>query len=264
MTSRPRLALTSALFPLFRFVRRRSAPNQPAGLGNRTQPDRRHVPERNLGGLGDQHLGRRAHDGAVALVRARAPLRRLDLDDRPHPGERGLRLEDVVTLGQNDAWAVGWTGSPSSLDDQSVAMHWDGTAWSIVPTPQPGGDSVDRLLAVDAAAPNDVWATGLYWDAQTHSHSVILHWDGTSWRIARPGPPALTTATLAGCVPDSRSVTVVAGQTLEENFHINCDRSERLRARRALRAIRSRHAFRAAALPDGGMPLRRLEHRPQP
>jgi len=32
-------------------------------------------------------------------------------------------------------------------------------------------------------------------------------------------------ATEPGCGPDSRTVTVVAGQTLQENFHINCGRT---------------------------------------
>jgi hypothetical protein len=111
----------------------------------------------------------------------------------PSPTDEGLRLEDVVTIGPADAWAVGWTGSPSSLDDRNVAMHWDGTSWSIVATPQPGGVSVDRLLAVDAAAPNDVWAVGTYWDASGYEqHSVILHWDGVSWRIVQTGRPLTT------------------------------------------------------------------------
>jgi hypothetical protein len=104
----------------------------------------------------------------------------------------GNRLADVVTLSPADAWAVGWTSNPSSLDSRSFSMHWDGTAWSIVDTPQPGGAYGDRLLAVDAVAPNNVWATGLYQDAQTHEHSVILHWDGTSWRRFRLGTPSLT------------------------------------------------------------------------
>jgi hypothetical protein len=110
----------------------------------------------------------------------------------PSPADQGLRLEDVVTLGPGDAWAVGWTGNPSSLDDQSVAMHWNGSAWSIVPTPQPGGASVDRLLAVDAAGANDVWATGVYWDASSYPHTVILHWNGTSWRLFGTGRPRLS------------------------------------------------------------------------
>ena len=52
-----------------------------------------------------------------------------------------------------------------------------------MPTPQPGGELVDRLLAIDAVAPNDVWATGVYWDSQTNERSLILHWNGSSWSI---------------------------------------------------------------------------------
>jgi hypothetical protein len=61
-------------------------------------------------------------------------------------------------------------------------MHWDGSSWTIVPTPQPGGEEVDRLLAVDAAGPNDVWAVGLYSpNPVVEDHSLILHWNGSSW-----------------------------------------------------------------------------------
>jgi hypothetical protein len=97
--------------------------------------------------------------------------------------EFGVRLEDVVAIAPNDAWAVGWSPVDQALDHRSVAMHWDGTEWSILPTPQPGGAYVDQLRAVDAAGPNDVWATGTYQDAQTNYHSLILHWDGTEWSV---------------------------------------------------------------------------------
>jgi hypothetical protein len=99
----------------------------------------------------------------------------------PSPNlEYGVRLEDVVTIGPNDAWAVGWSGSAGSLDDVNVAMHWNGQSWTIVPTPQPGGTEFpDRLLAVDAIASNDVWATGIYAD----DRSVILHWNGSNWSM---------------------------------------------------------------------------------
>ena len=105
----------------------------------------------------------------------------------PSPNlEFGVKLEDVVTLAANDAWAVGWSGSSGSLDDVNVAMHWDGTNWTIVPTPQPGGTEIDRLLAVDARAPNDVWAVGLYSpNPVAEDHSLILHWDGTSWSVVQ-------------------------------------------------------------------------------
>ena len=105
----------------------------------------------------------------------------------PSPNlEFGVRLEDVVALAANDAWAVGWSGSSGSLDDVNVAMHWDGTHWTIVPTPQPGGTEIDRLLAVDARASNDVWAVGIYSpNPVVEDHSLILHWDGTSWSVVQ-------------------------------------------------------------------------------
>lgn len=99
--------------------------------------------------------------------------------------EYGVRLEDVVTIAQDEAWAVGWSGSAGSLDDKSVAMHWDGKAWEIVSTPQPGGKSIDRLLAVDAASSTDVWATGVYQNENDplRDLSLILHWDGARWNV---------------------------------------------------------------------------------
>jgi hypothetical protein len=111
----------------------------------------------------------------------------------------GNRLEDVVALSSTNVWAVGWTSNPSTLDNRSFSMHWDGTSWTIVPTPQPGGSSVDRLKAVDAAGPNDVWATGVYWDSQTHGHSVLLHWDGKSWRRVAVGAPSLRLLPTSEC-----------------------------------------------------------------
>ena len=43
---------------------------------------------------------------------------------------------------------------------ETLAMHWDGTQWAIVPTPNPGAGG--QLLAVSAVAANDVWAVGIY------------------------------------------------------------------------------------------------------
>jgi hypothetical protein len=104
----------------------------------------------------------------------------------PSPNlEYGIRLEDIVAIAEDDVWAVGWTGN-NSFDDKNIVLHWDGSSWSIVPTPQPG-DGIDRLFAIDAAAPNDVWATGTYGDIQGSYFSSILHWDGTSWSVVDNG-----------------------------------------------------------------------------
>lgn len=94
----------------------------------------------------------------------------------------GTQLEDVVALGPNDAWAVGHT-NPGDFGE-AVALHWDGTHWRSVAVPQPGDRYASpQLLAVDAVAPDDVWAVGTY-DAATVPQTMLVHWDGARWRLA--------------------------------------------------------------------------------
>jgi hypothetical protein len=65
----------------------------------------------------------------------------------------------------------------------NAAIHWDGVEWTIVPTPQPGGPSADELHAIDAIAPDDVWAVGEYRDDNFVPHPLTMHWDGASWTV---------------------------------------------------------------------------------
>jgi Carboxypeptidase regulatory-like domain len=95
----------------------------------------------------------------------------------------GLPLQDVVAIAPDDVWAVGFSGDPGSLDSMNAAIHWDGVEWTIVPTPQPGGQSVDELHAIDAIAPDDVWAVGEYWDDNFVPQPLTMHWDGASWTV---------------------------------------------------------------------------------
>ncbi len=98
--------------------------------------------------------------------------------------EFGVPLQGVVAVGPDDAWAVGSSGDPGSLDSRTVTMHWDGTSWEIVSSPNPGGNLVDRLDAVDGLASDDVWAVGEFWDQNLFSRALILHWDGSAWSEA--------------------------------------------------------------------------------
>src|SRR2546428_10397763 len=49
----------------------------------------------------------------------------------PSPGVLGSQLEDVSVVSATDAWAVGVAGGSPS---RTVAEHWDGTEWTVVPT----------------------------------------------------------------------------------------------------------------------------------
>jgi hypothetical protein len=94
---------------------------------------------------------------------------------------RGRRWHAIAP---NDAWAVGFHGL------HRLTTHWDGTAWTIVPSPTPGGSS--DLAGVVAIAPDDVWAVGGRLDRPANAlHTLVEHWDGTNWIVvdsANKGP----------------------------------------------------------------------------
>ena len=85
-------------------------------------------------------------------------------------------LNGVVEISPTDAWAVGNTFdtvSGSFAADKPIAMHWNGTAWSVTTVPNQGGGG--QLAAVTASSPASVWAAG------AADGTSVLHWNGTSW-----------------------------------------------------------------------------------
>ncbi len=104
-------------------------------------------------------------------------------------------LVDVEALGNTDVWAVGHyvqSQPGGSLHRFALVMHWDGSAWSIIPAPSPG--SFSELRAVEGAASDDVWAVGVTTGAGFNPRALLLHWDGSSWSEF---PTPLTSATFS-------------------------------------------------------------------
>jgi hypothetical protein len=88
-------------------------------------------------------------------------------------------LYSVVALGPNNVWAVGYWGH-SSFGFSTLIQHWDGSSWSIVPSPNPSGDNF--LSSVSATGANDVWAVGRSRNPfNFRTTTLIEHWDGSSW-----------------------------------------------------------------------------------
>jgi hypothetical protein len=94
-------------------------------------------------------------------------------------------LKAVDAAGPNDVWAVGSGGNPlpgqgaDSLVYQTVTMHWNGTLWTIVPSPNPG--FFNYLVDVDVASANDVWAVGDH-NSETPARRLTLRWNGAQWQ----------------------------------------------------------------------------------
>lgn len=88
----------------------------------------------------------------------------------------------------NDVWAAGiWTNAGGY--DQTLVEHFDGTTWSIVPSPNPGPFHND-LNGAFAVSSNDVWFVGSYTNdaGNTTLNSFALHWNGASfsWYLIKP------------------------------------------------------------------------------
>jgi hypothetical protein len=105
----------------------------------------------------------------------------------PSPSQGAFSvLHSVAALSPNDVWAVGYYYTdPHNAIRRTLIEHWDGTSWSIVPSPNQGED-YNELLSVAAVSPNDVWAVGHYRDGLVY-RTLVEHWDGTQWSIV-PSP----------------------------------------------------------------------------
>jgi hypothetical protein len=68
-------------------------------------------------------------------------------------------------------------------------LHYDGTGWSVVASPNVGPNSQyqsNRLLGATAVSSTDIWAFGSYFAASGSENQItlLLHWDGTRWSLA--------------------------------------------------------------------------------
>jgi hypothetical protein len=96
-------------------------------------------------------------------------------------------------------WAVGSFSSGDGV--RTLAEHWDGHRWEVVPTPNvaTGYGTANTFGSVVALGPNDVWAAGMFQNEDTdiHQHRTLLaHWDGTSWSLV-PSPSPGESAALS-------------------------------------------------------------------
>ena len=96
-------------------------------------------------------------------------------------------LHAVAGSSSDSVWAAGNRTNPSKSVYKKFIEHWDGSKWRDAPSPNPGNYSTgfSGLAAVSA---NNVWAVGGYENkGQPKLHTLIEHWDGTSWQVV-PSP----------------------------------------------------------------------------
>jgi hypothetical protein len=101
----------------------------------------------------------------------------------PSPGTRNNDVTAVDGSGPHDVWAVGYSlNLPyGNRIRQSLILHWNGTAWSQVPSPNNGSTYLYDVAAVSAT---DAWAVGY----SSSAGAFVTRWNGTAWNAA-PVPP---------------------------------------------------------------------------
>jgi len=99
----------------------------------------------------------------------------------PAPGSGATYLRGVNGSSSTDVWAVGYQTTRSGAQ-QSLIEHYDGHAWSIIPSPNPTSFAV-YLSSIASAGPNNVWAAGYYLDDAGVYRTLAERWDGSSWTI---------------------------------------------------------------------------------
>jgi hypothetical protein len=107
------------------------------------------------------------------------------LNNLTNPNINGI-LNATAAVASNDVWAVGVAGNGTEFFDnvfhgQPLIEHFNGTRWSVTPSPTLGG--YGELNGVAAVASNNVWAVG----QGSPTNPLIEHWNGTKWSIV-PSP----------------------------------------------------------------------------
>ncbi len=93
-------------------------------------------------------------------------------------------LGAVVALSRTSAWAFGFY-EKAGTSFRTLIEHWNGSSWSVVPSPD-SGTGENTLLAAAARSATDIWAVGYHNDPGSR-RTLTEHWNGTSWRIV-PSP----------------------------------------------------------------------------
>ena len=116
-----------------------------------------------------------------------------------NPGGTGTNsvseLFAVRCLAAANCWAVGERSGGAAMLNE--ALHWNGTKWAAVPTPDPGGKAsgkVSELYDSTCVTSADCWAVGDFGSGKEgpteQRRNQVLHWNGKKWtrlRVVNPG-----------------------------------------------------------------------------
>jgi hypothetical protein len=142
----------------------------------------------------------------------------------PGPPSPGATVASVSCPTRESCVAVGYGGSPVEL---TLALHWNGARWSIVPTRDPPGTIFSAFSAVSCTAPDACTAAGSV-ITPSGRKALVERWDGRTWEIqATPAPPGPTDWSLFGVSCTTQRLCTATGATLLPNGEAGSPLAER-------------------------------------
>jgi hypothetical protein len=115
-----------------------------------------------------------------------------------------FRSVDVISPA--DVWAAGYSSAGT------LTEHFNGTRWTIVPTPSSG---TAVLNGIDGSSPASVWAAGSYTPpGASQPRTLTLFWNGTSWAtVPSPHPGSTSQLNSVTATPGAAATWAAGGYT---------------------------------------------------
>jgi hypothetical protein len=112
-------------------------------------------------------------------------------------------LTGVTALSGSDAWASGSEGNVNDMNFHiPYVLHWNGTAWSLVRTPNRGGEG-SLLNGITALGTDDVWAVGQTQSLNGAIKPLTEQFNGSTWSLVSSPAPG-------GSMPDDSLASVTS------------------------------------------------------
>lgn len=129
----------------------------------------------------------------------------------PTPSPDSTVLLSVSCLSATDCTAFGTQFTQGGA--RTLAEHWDGSNWTIQPSPNPPGATEAELDHGSCASPANCTAVGTWAKAGTKEQPLAEHWDGSSWTITHlPLPAGAGGGSLSGVSCDSATDCNAVGE----------------------------------------------------
>ena len=126
---------------------------------------------------------------AMVVASAAAPAWSIVASKNPTAGQGSLSAVSCPTA--TDCFAVGYANHAGI--QVTLAERWNGTSWTIQPTPNPVNASSSGLLGVSCTAIDNCIAVGEWNTNSTTIVALVERWNGTAWAIQHAAIPAKST-----------------------------------------------------------------------